>query len=309
VTIADPRPTTLEEALARLDETQDALRAIGAGEVDAFVVSDGGRQPNVFGLSTVDRPYRIFFENMPDGAATVSATGTVLHANDRLAEILDIPKSMIVGAQLASFVAGDKPEGWHQVDDRAGTGTTVEVDVVRPSGPPVPVLVSTSPLEVDGERFTCVTFTEMSAQRAHEAEIRFQALLLDTAGQAIVAVDTDGIALYWNKHAEQLYGWTADEALGRSVLDLLLPSPEIANRDQMSAMVRGGHTWGSDTWVKRRDGTLFPVFATSTPVTDDEGGLVAMITVATDITERKAAEERTQRLSAIVESSSDGATC
>ena len=169
----------------------------------------------------------------------------------------------------------------------------------------VPVLVGRSPLEVDGERFTCVTFTDVSAQRAQEAEIRFQALLLDTAGQAIVAVDTDGVALYWNKHAEQLYGWTAAEALGRSVLDLLLPSPGIADRDEMSAMAKGGNTWGSDTWVKRRDGTLFPVFATSTPVTDDDGRLVAMITVATDITERKAAEERTQRLSAIVESSSD----
>ena len=102
-----------------------------------------------------------------------------------------------------------------------------------------------------------------------------------------------------------MYGWTAAEALGRSVLDLLLPSAEITDRDEMSAMVRSGQTWGSDNVVKRRDGTLFPVFATSTPVSDDDGRLVAMITVATDITERKAAEERTRRLSAIVESSSD----
>ena len=50
--VADHRPTTLDDALAQLDEAQDTLRAIGAGEVDAFVVADGGRTPSVFGLST-----------------------------------------------------------------------------------------------------------------------------------------------------------------------------------------------------------------------------------------------------------------
>ena len=67
-------------------EAQDTLRAIAGGEVDAFVVSDGSPDRRVFTLSTADRPYRMFVENMRDGAATVSASGLILYANNRLAE-------------------------------------------------------------------------------------------------------------------------------------------------------------------------------------------------------------------------------
>lgn len=62
----------------RLEEAENTLRAIGAGEVDAFVVSDGGDAQRVFTLTTADRPYRMFVENMHEGAATLSASGVIL---------------------------------------------------------------------------------------------------------------------------------------------------------------------------------------------------------------------------------------
>ena len=65
------RRDALDGGLVRMAEAEDTLRAIGAGEVDAFVVSDGGAGQRVFTLSTADRPYRIFVENMRDGAATL----------------------------------------------------------------------------------------------------------------------------------------------------------------------------------------------------------------------------------------------
>jgi hypothetical protein len=67
----DDTPTTLTAALERMHEAEETLRAIGAGEVDAFVVSDEKGQ-RVFTLSTADRLYRMFVENMRDGAATLS---------------------------------------------------------------------------------------------------------------------------------------------------------------------------------------------------------------------------------------------
>ena len=81
-------PRTLEEALLRLTEAEDMLRAISAGEVDAFVVSDGRADRRVFTLATADRPYRIFVENMRDGAVTLSSNGLIVYANRRLAELL-----------------------------------------------------------------------------------------------------------------------------------------------------------------------------------------------------------------------------
>ena len=146
---------------------------------------------------------------------------------------------------------------------------------------------------------------DVTARVEADEAIRFQRLLLDTVGQSIIAVDGEGIVLYWNAHAEQLYGWSAAEARGRSIADLILPEETVALGEQMVEEMLEGETWSGDHWVRRRDGTTFPVFATSTPIMDDAGRLTAMISVSTDISDRKHTEDRARRLSAIVESSSD----
>src|ERR1700736_6252476 len=94
------------DALVRMTEAEDTLRAIGAGEVDAFVVDDGGSSRRVFTLLTADRPYRMFVENMREGAATVSSSGLILYANRRLAELLLCSRESIVGSPLTELFAG-----------------------------------------------------------------------------------------------------------------------------------------------------------------------------------------------------------
>jgi hypothetical protein len=73
-----PKSTPLgpSDVHARLREAEETLRAIRSGEVDALVVQDESPDAQVFTLSSADRPYRMFVENMRDGAATVSASGT-----------------------------------------------------------------------------------------------------------------------------------------------------------------------------------------------------------------------------------------
>src|SRR5688500_11414249 len=148
-------PTNMEEALVRLSEAEDTLRAIGAGEVDAFVVSDGGTGRKVFTLSTADRPYRMFVENMRDGAATPSSIGLILFANRRLAELLSCPKAWIVGSPLSSFVSDATPVALGEIRGPGGPGATLEFDLCGADGVTVPVLVGTSPLEVDGDVLMC----------------------------------------------------------------------------------------------------------------------------------------------------------
>ncbi len=164
-------PITLEDAIDRLAAAEDTLRAIGAGEIDAFVVSDGGTGRRVFTLSTADRPYRMFVENMRDGAATLSSSGLILFANRRLGELLSCPKGWIVGSPLSSFISDDTPVGLELIRGPGGRGATLEFDLIDAEGIAIPVLVGTSPLEVDGDVLMCVTFTDLRAQRAQAREI------------------------------------------------------------------------------------------------------------------------------------------
>jgi diguanylate cyclase (GGDEF)-like protein/PAS domain S-box-containing protein len=166
---AEQAPTTLADALVRMEEAEDTLRAIAAGEVDAFVVSDGGSSRRVFTLSTADRPYRMFIENMRDGAATLSSAGVVLYANRRLADLLSRSREEIVGSPLAMFLSGVVP--MEEMQGPEGLGATLEFNLVDSNGRVVPVLVGSAPLDVNGDRLTCLTFTDLSGQKAQDREI------------------------------------------------------------------------------------------------------------------------------------------
>jgi diguanylate cyclase (GGDEF)-like protein len=163
--------TAPDDAVRRMTEAEDTLRAIGAGEVDAFVVGNGESGQRVFSLSTADRPYRIFVESMREGAATVSSGGLVLFANQRLAELLGRPRETLLGSPLAAFVVGGLPNGLDELTGPGGLGATLELELLAGDGGVVPVLVGSAPLDVDGDRLTCLTFTDLSALKAQEHEI------------------------------------------------------------------------------------------------------------------------------------------
>jgi diguanylate cyclase (GGDEF)-like protein/PAS domain S-box-containing protein len=216
-----PRPSTHSEALVRMIEAEDTLRAIGAGEVDAFVISDGVTGRQVFSLSTADRPYRIFVENMREGAATVSSSGLILYANRRLAELLACSIETVVGSPLEMFVAGGVSPGLEEFRGPHGFGATVELDLVDADGETVPVLVGASPIASDGEQLLCLTLTDLGAQKAQDREIA--RLSLDQAqrmadlqeAQATLTRQATHDALTGLPNRELLVG-RIDQALARS---------------------------------------------------------------------------------------------
>jgi diguanylate cyclase (GGDEF)-like protein/PAS domain S-box-containing protein len=159
------------ELTVRLAEAEDTLRAIAAGEVDAFVVSDGDAGQRTFTLSTADRPYRMFVEHMREGAATVSSDGLVLFANQRLADLLRCPRQQVVGSSLSRFLADRRPIAPDALQRLAPEGRTVELQLLAVDGAVVPVLLGSSPLDVDGDLLACLTFTDLSEQKLQEREI------------------------------------------------------------------------------------------------------------------------------------------
>ena len=168
---SDLPPLTLDEALARLAVAEDTLRAIGAGEVDAFVIQDEQQGSTLFTLSTADRPYRMFVERMRDGAATLSSGGTILYANERLAEMLARPRGSLVGSALRDHLAVDLPPEVLGAGVGVRLRTVVEATLRDGQGTDVPVLVGSAPLEVDGDGLTCLTFTDLTAQKALGQEV------------------------------------------------------------------------------------------------------------------------------------------
>ena len=134
----------------RLEESEDTLRAIRSGEVDAIVVSGvGGEQ--VFTLTSAERPYRILIEDMKEGAMTLTSEGVILYANRCIAEMLRTPLEKVIGSTIHTWIA-PVYQGNFQALLQEDTAEKSREELVLTSGDGtlVPVYLSLNRLTVEG---------------------------------------------------------------------------------------------------------------------------------------------------------------
>ncbi|MDE3738918.1 putative bifunctional diguanylate cyclase/phosphodiesterase [Metapseudomonas resinovorans] len=130
--------------------------------------------------------------------------------------------------------------------------------------------------------------------RESEKQFRQQASLLDKAQDAIVVHDMDHRILYWNKSAERLYGLFKEEALGKSAQDLIYQGHAAVDVATHCLIETGD--WSGEVTLRRRDGSTITFESHRTLVRDDNGRPQSVLSINTDITHRKAAEQEVRRL-------------
>ncbi len=121
-----------------------------------------------------------------------------------------------------------------------------------------------------------------------QARIRDQASLLDKAHDAIIVHDLQQRISFWNQSASRLYGWSAAEALGRSVVELI--HHDTASFRQAVAQVLAHNEWVGEYQSRCKDGSLLTVEGSWTLVRDPQGAPQSILTLETDIGERKRME-------------------
>jgi two-component system, cell cycle sensor histidine kinase and response regulator CckA len=124
-----------------------------------------------------------------------------------------------------------------------------------------------------------------------------EAKLLDAVQQAVIATDMGGRVIFWNEYARNLFGWTSEEALGRSIVEL---TPHESSRDEAAAIMErlmGGQSWAGEFPVRRKDGTSFIAFVVNSPILDESGALQGIVGVSTDVSERRALDSRLRQAS------------
>lgn len=150
--------------------------------------------------------------------------------------------------------------------------------------------------EASEEELRILTARAAAEQERREADarIRDQAALLDKARDAIIVRGIDHRILYWNKSAERLYGWTAEEALGASIENLIYDD-SAAFKEATNKVVAFGE-WCGEFTRRRDDGSILTVESRWTLVRDDNGVPQSILAIDTDISERKAAEHGIRQL-------------
>ena len=138
-----------------------------------------------------------------------------------------------------------------------------------------------------------MTLTDESGSAS---SVEHEARLLASLGHAVIATDAAGTIRFWNPAAEQLYGWTSAEVIGRDIM-VVTPglSSEQAAREIMDALGRG-ESWHGAFTVRRKDGTTFLADVTDTPVFDDQNTLIGIVGVSSDLSARQRSEFRARFL-------------
>lgn len=154
--------------------------------------------------------------------------------------------------------------------------------------------------------FADVTKDRIAEQRLREAHALQQAIL-DSAGQIILSVDNDGIIRSFNAAGERLLGYRAEELIGKATPYLFHDMEEIEQRraeasqalgyeltvdELFHSRARAGEATSWEWHYVRRDGTRFPVELSLTPLLDENGNRTGFMGIVTDISERKASEQR-----------------
>ena len=145
--------------------------------------------------------------------------------------------------------------------------------------------------DVDFLQALANVIAEAIARKEAEAQIYFQASLLDAVGQAVIATDLQGQIIHWNRYAETLYGWRADEATGRNIIEITPSFATAAQAEEIMGQLATGESWMGEFVVQRRDGSSFPAQVIDSPIYDEEGRQIGIVGVSIDITVHKQTEE------------------
>jgi two-component system, cell cycle sensor histidine kinase and response regulator CckA len=132
------------------------------------------------------------------------------------------------------------------------------------------------------------------------------AAIVESSDDAIVSKTLDGTVLTWNSAAERIFGYSAAEMIGSSIYQLIPPDLHADEGEILTRIARGEHIAHFETIRRHKNGTLFPVELSISPVRDETGTIVGASSIKRDISERRRALETSARLAAIVESSDDG---
>lgn len=150
-------------------------------------------------------------------------------------------------------------------------------------------------LDADGKPYQYVAIRhDITQLKLAEEQIRQQAELLDQSQDAILVRDLDDRIVYWNKSAERLYGWRADDVLGKTAADVLYQKvPATFYEAQKALFAHGG--WRGELNQVTNDGRELIVESRWTLVRDDQGNPIQKLIVNTDVTESKRLQAELQR--------------
>jgi PAS domain S-box-containing protein len=296
--VAEQAVEALSQSLAELHVAQEELHQQNA-ELRAVQQA----------LAAERRRYQELFALAPDGYLVTDAGGVIQEANRAAAAQLGVREDRLRGKPMALFVPRDDQAAFYALVNRLRRTATaqapgeteaaghqrasIEIRLQSRSGDPFPAAITVAPVHDGQGTLTAIRWLvrDVTARKEAEAQLQFQAHLLDAVEQAVIVTDPEGRVVYWNPYAEELYGWSAAEARGRTTVELIAPENREESIKHMQCL-QNGDSYEGEYLARHRDGTPLPIEVTVTPIRDAEQRITHLIGISADISQRKASRAK-----------------
>jgi PAS domain S-box-containing protein len=267
-------------------------------------------------------------EAIPDAVAAVNQQGVIIQVNAQAEAIFDYTRDELIGQRIEILVPerqrgqhDQHREEFHARPKIRRMGSGLDLYGRRRDGSEFPVEISLSPVPTDGGLVVLSVIRDISDRKRIEEELRRTSaeldrrksrelrdsqnrlsLIVDSSQDAIIGKNLDGIITHWNKGAEQIYGYSAQEMIGRSI-STLAPKDRADEIPTILERVRNGERVEYFESVRvTKDGRHINMSISVSPIHDSEGKVVGASTIARNITAQKKIEDQlrqSQKMEAI----------
>ena len=298
--------------LTDLDDEMTAVQAVRKGAQDYLVKgqSDGlllvrairyaiERKQSEKAVRDSETRLRAIINTALDAVIGMTAQGVITNWNPRATVIFGWPHDQAMGQKLVELIISPRDRDAYKrgVQDFLRTGDEeqvfnrrVELTGLCRDGTEFPIELSMSSVK-SGETYVFNIFVAdiTERKRAEESRVRL-ASIVESSEDAIISKTLKGIVTSWNRGAERMFGYTADETIGKPS-GLLIPQDRLEEETQIPARVtQGEHATHFETVRRRKDGKDITIALTISPIKNGAGTIIGFSEIARDITEHKSLE-------------------
>ena len=259
-------------------------------------------------LRQSEERFRRLLDTLPVGAYTCDAEGLITYFNERAVEAwgrtpkLNDPVERFCGSyRLYTSDGAQIPhsECWMALalkENKVYEGREIVIEC--PDGSRLTVLAHVNPFYNEaGKLLGAVNIVVDITDRKQAEAVKAQmAAIVESSDDAIVSKDLNGIITSWNKGAQKLFGYTAEEVIGKSTTIIIPPDRENEESYILDHIRRGEVVDHYETVRRRKDGSEIDISLTVSPVRDNSGKVVGASKIARDISDRKRIEIEREEL-------------
>jgi two-component system CheB/CheR fusion protein len=250
-------------------------------------------------LRPLDRA-RAILDSALDSVITIDAAGRVREFNHSAEQLFGFARADVIGKELSRLIIPPRLREQHRrglaryLKTGYGPllGKRVEIVGMRSDGSEILVELAISPFKMNGSTFFTAYLRDITERKRNEEARRRLAAIVESSDDAIVSTDLEGKITSWNPGAEELFGYTADEAIGKSIYGVIPPQCHDEARTMLERIRHGERIDHYESVRRCKDGSLVDVSVTISSIKDQHGRVIGASIIARDVTARIRSDRR-----------------